>query len=895
MVSRDVPTAFPASIMRCYCFRSFRLSVMSFFGFDTSLPADDKAAVLSSKDEERALNDKIERALAASAQEDVEVYTWGQDGYDGLGEQLDEANDDVNEDTFGTFAEEVGTDFDFGHAAAAPPRSDRNASAFAASLDDFWDTPALSRTTASVQPPMSHAPPPATLEQVEAELKSKKASAAPSADAPPPRPLTLGEVEAQLLQKRTSVNAHPPVRPSQPPTIPPPGIVPPMVRPVPGAAGPHPGSVPMVPPMLMPPGIRPGASDVASTPLPPPPGIRPTVPVSAPRAPQQSAAEAQAAHLARMRMMLEACPSNVQSAILSLPPPIQFDSLEDIVRQYPSLLRGDTSDAEQASQVLTSQASERLENWKKAEDKRRAKAAKLAHMTRYNGVMSGADKDFITRIQISQLVTSDPYTDDFYAHVFFAVRGGARKVVVPDGSVEAIQQHKNAETSGKGAPRKLTRHENAMLRMQQQVERLVDNRKKREAKGAVSSQSGTLGRVSLVTANKPRQMLQLINQPGEAPGSHAAPAAHNQEDAVRMALQDAALGDAARAPQSATRKALTRRESLAALERLYHLVLQLEQLRREPSTPENTAAQKQLTEALWKELRVLEPLGVSDPHPFVSLLNHVKGKKLIPRVFRLLSAEQALAMLTMLIASFESLDAVKEFAQWEKYRVLEPMRHVRPPISAHQATDLGRSIDAFSNSVLFQMMALINTLSLRIISGMLALLMERNHVLACARTRPGISLLSALLSRAEALRQAANAPPAADELEQWYSVLGVLFNRLSSDGQLPSLFYSTRAASYMPFGVDMFSLGTVAGHAPDSNAEDEPVWNFMALLAIHANLSQQQVLVQELREKILSNILAAKEAKASSLPMPPGAEDARIRNVNLLLHALNLDAAQITL
>ena len=94
------------------------------------------------------------------------------------------------------------------------------------------------------------------------------------------------------------------------------------------------------------------------------------MPVSAPRAPQQSAAEAQAAHLARMRMMLEACPSNVQSAILSLPPPIQFDSLEDIVRQYPSLLRGDTSDAEQASQVLTSQASERLENWKKAEDKR---------------------------------------------------------------------------------------------------------------------------------------------------------------------------------------------------------------------------------------------------------------------------------------------------------------------------------------------------------------------------------------------------------------------------------------------------------------------------------------------------------------------------------------------
>ena len=92
---------------------------MSFFGFDTSLPAEDKAAALSN-DEERSLNDKIQRALEASAQEDVEVYTWGQDGYDGLGDQLVETNDDVNEDTFGALAEDIKDDFNFGHNAAAP-------------------------------------------------------------------------------------------------------------------------------------------------------------------------------------------------------------------------------------------------------------------------------------------------------------------------------------------------------------------------------------------------------------------------------------------------------------------------------------------------------------------------------------------------------------------------------------------------------------------------------------------------------------------------------------------------------------------------------------------------------------------------------------------------------
>ena len=131
-------------------------------------------------------------------------------------------------------------------------------------------------------------------------------------------------------------------------------------------------------------------------------------------------------------------------------------------------------------------------------------------------------------------------------------------------------------------------------------------------------------------------MLQLINEPsteGAAPKPGDEPATQHQEDAMRSALKGAAFGDVTREPPSATSKAaLSRRESLAILERLYHIVLQLEQMRREPAATDS-AAQKQLADTLWEELRVLEPLGISDPHPFVSLLNHVKGKRLIPRVF----------------------------------------------------------------------------------------------------------------------------------------------------------------------------------------------------------------------------------------------------------------------
>ncbi|WFD18908.1 DNA topoisomerase 2-associated protein pat1 [Malassezia caprae] len=851
---------------------------MSFFGFDTALPREDKAAALAN-DEEHALNEKIQKALNASAQEDVEVYTWGQDGYDGLGDQLDETNDDFNEDTFGAFSENVGKDFDFGTGAPAPAKSDRNASAFAASLDDFWDLPGQPAAETAPAPPVapvapatqpgSGAPRPATLSEIEAQLLSQKPAAQE------PRPLTLGEVEAQLLVQRRAAAAVPPA----PPSLPPQGATPPMpVRPVMPPPG---GMVPPGLPIAAPPAAPPTGVPGRAAPLP-----------GAPSAPPNP----QAAHLARMRGLLEACPPPVQAKILSLPPPIQFDSLEEVVQRYPTLLRSETTEVEAAIQWLMSQAPARLQQWQRAEEKRRAKAAKIAQMVRYNGVMSGSDKDFITRIQISHLVSSDPYTDDFYAHVFFAVRGGARKVVVPDGSVEAIQEHKQAEQTGKGSRRKLTRHENAMLRMQQQVERLVDNRKKREAKGSVSSLEGTLGRVSLVSATKPRQMLQLISKPNEAPAPAAETADH--EDAMRMALKGASLGDAAREPQNATRKALTRRETLGILEQLYSLTLRLEQLRREAPTDDGEL--KQLTQHLWKELRVLEPLGVSDPHPFVSLLNHVKGKRLLPRILRLLDAEQALTMLTMLIASFQSLDAVRDYAAWEQYQTTESLRHIRSALTPQQAANVARNIEAFMNSVLFIMMTLISSMSLRIVSGMLALMMERNDVLFCAKTRPGLSLLTALLSRAEALKQAASMPqatdaPAADELAQWSSVQGVLLSRLSAQGQLPSLFFSTRVQEYVPFGIDMYMAGRRPGsHAPDADVEDEPAWNLMALFAIHADLGQQQVLVQELRDKILSNVMAAKEASSKG-GAAPGAEDVRIRNVNLLLHALNLDAAQITL
>lgn len=102
---------------------------MSFFGFDVTLPRDRPTGGAGGggariadlrRDEfdptfDPTLDDDIDdgpeedptvldakiSALTAGAQEDVAVYTWGEEDYDGLGDRLDEAGDTFNDDTFG--------------------------------------------------------------------------------------------------------------------------------------------------------------------------------------------------------------------------------------------------------------------------------------------------------------------------------------------------------------------------------------------------------------------------------------------------------------------------------------------------------------------------------------------------------------------------------------------------------------------------------------------------------------------------------------------------------------------------------------------------------------------------------------------------------------------------
>ncbi|KAJ3011132.1 hypothetical protein NUW54_g2274 [Trametes sanguinea] len=62
---------------------------MSFFGFEQQ------------QDLENEKQKFLEGGLSGAPQDDVAVFTWGEDSYDGLGDALQEGGDELNDETFG--------------------------------------------------------------------------------------------------------------------------------------------------------------------------------------------------------------------------------------------------------------------------------------------------------------------------------------------------------------------------------------------------------------------------------------------------------------------------------------------------------------------------------------------------------------------------------------------------------------------------------------------------------------------------------------------------------------------------------------------------------------------------------------------------------------------------
>ena len=567
-----------------------------------------------------------------------------------------------------------------------------------------------------------------------------------------------------------------------------------------------------------------------------------------------------------------------------------------------------------------------------AEQRRQRRAFKIQSMSKYNDIMTGGDKEFITRIQLAQLFTQDPYMEDFYCQVHTAITKSRMQAMGQGGPNDdqggIVTLGADGQRLGVGTapvrqsntpkavpPRKIK--ETAMQRMTVQVERMVANAQKRSTAAEPNALlKGALGKQKLrssVTA--PRPILQVGKDGQEGDGSTA------------TALTNLLKGRQNQPDASAERKQpLSEKQVLVRLEQLYEIILDLEQIRRsQPIHPPDTFEQAkhfrpdltqeeydnqksahdewtqkydQEVEVMWQALLVQEPLEVSDPHPFISLLSVQKGHKLFTRLIRLLSHSQCLTILILVLACFPQLDVVRN----APILSLSSATMMRPAELAlnkrkEQATE---SYLRFVHPVLDN---LVSRLDLKMVAGLVALTQQRWDVASVLATRPGVALFTMLFNRAEMLKHFALVPPPTgaslppqaqglvptpQDVEQWQITSNQFLAGVIP--RLPSIFPSTQAQANA-FGPGIFLLGSGSADGEvgskdeqeglSMDLKDGEVWGLVASFGLQAQPDDQTHLVSILRDKILHTVHSAKKGWVSAQR-----GEVRLRNVNLFLGGL---------
>ncbi|KAM4060505.1 topoisomerase II-associated protein PAT1 domain-containing protein [Hirsutella rhossiliensis] len=472
------------------------------------------------------------------------------------------------------------------------------------------------------------------------------------------------------------------------------------------------------------------------------------------------------------------------------------------------------------------------------ETKRAKRNHKIWLLSKDNGLMTPQDKNFITRIQLQQLVsaTGNPVdkggdmslSEDFYYKVYSHIRAGQRQN--PSQPLSNFAQTYLFQTGTRhgGARRHGRPAENHIQRMEQQVQRAVEAAKNKP-KNPQLVIAGSLGKISFSNAKTPKPLLNIKRAESEA--------------------QRPSTGK--KAPENG----LDRKRILRNVEKVYDTLMKIEDHARFIPPPLSGQHDPELEEKhkewavgldalnakLWDELKVHEPIGLTVPHPFIAFLSCAKGKKAIPRIFPHLSFEQRTTILTMIIYHLDQLDVIQG------------------AVDDNGETNLNsrmrENIELFISTVMPSLMQYFNDTGLDIVDGVLNLIATKLNVDLIARTRIGVSMLTLILSRAVLLKQTGGGNT--EQWDKWDQTFEILFSKLE-----PSL--STIFPGSVNAGVDVH------------------VWQLLAAMGVSATHDQQTRLVLAVKDRVLDTV-------ALSKTLPPAMATERLGSVNLFMRAIGLD------
>ena len=448
------------------------------------------------------------------------------------------------------------------------------------------------------------------------------------------------------------------------------------------------------------------------------------------------------------------------------------------------------------------------------EDAKRAKRNhKIYMLSKDNGLMTPQDKNFITRIQLQQLMTAtgnvndqDPdvaLSEDFYYQVHSQIRGGPRQN--PQQPLSHFAQTYLFQTGGRqaGLSRRPNRGgDNHMQRMEQQVQRAVEAAKLKPKNKQLVIE-GSLGKISFSNAKTPKPLLNIKRH-------------ENGDFFNRPQSADRQTGSKKEA--STTLSPNDRKTILKNIEGVYSTLMKMEDHeRRLPPTPADISdpsmnqqhidwrhVMQEMNMKLWNDLKVMEAITPESTilHPFIAFLSYSKGKKAIPRIFRHIDQEQRLIILTMIVVQLNVLDVI---------RLAEPQ-----PTETHLPSAAREEVELFCQVVMPSLFAYVNDAPLEIVSGLLGLILDRVNMRAIARTKVGLNILTMLISRAELIKQGEATDD--QEWDHWLHLYIRLFDAIE------------------PLLTSIFSDSINAG-------QDEYVWRFLAASGIGASPDQQQRLV----------------------------------------------------
>lgn len=474
------------------------------------------------------------------------------------------------------------------------------------------------------------------------------------------------------------------------------------------------------------------------------------------------------------------------------------------------------------------------------ETKRAKRNHKIWLLSKDNGLMTPQDKNFITRIQLQQLVsaTGNPgdedsdalVSEDFYFQVYSHIRAGQRQN--PSQPLSNFAQTYLFQTGSRhGGMRRHGRPaENHIQRMEQQVQRAVEAAKNKP-KNPQLVIAGSLGKISFSNAKTPKPLLNIKRPENETQRS----------------------SNGRKPPHAET--VLDRKRVLRNIEKVYDTLMKIEDHVRLVPQPSSNPAEAGMDQRhrewtstlevynarLWAELKVHEPIGATVPHPFIAFLSCAKGKRAIPRIFPHLTFEQRTTILTMIIYHLDQLDVVQDVA-----------------ITSGE-TDLNsrmrENIELFISTVMPSLMQYFNETGLDIVDGVLHLIATKLNVELIARTRIGVSMLTLILSRAVLLKQ--TGAGSAEQWEKWDQTFQILFSKLE-----PSLAYIF--PGNVNAGVDVY------------------VWQLLAAMGVSASHDQQTRLVLAVKDRVLDTVSMSKT-------LPPTMAAERLGSVNLFMRSIGLD------